>query len=102
MNTDQVIDLIKFFGVVFGAVAGYITTVINTRKYLEKVASERSVGATKVIEFMDEHKKIWRRMEQIKDDFEKRDDKKSKEIKELAEEIRDFTFKALQLFNIQK
>jgi hypothetical protein len=48
-------------------------------------------------------KEIEDKLDELRDEFREKDESKNNQIKELAKEIRDFTFNALKLFqNSQK
>lgn len=94
--------LAKTFLYICGALTAYITTVYHVRKFMEKRSEETSSGISAVIKLIQKDKDIEERMEEIKKEYEDRDDKRGEEIRSLAREIKDFTFQALQLFNINQ
>jgi hypothetical protein len=97
------IDLIKFFSILGGAVWGYIVTVRNLRAHMDRRVSENSAGASKLLELVTRDKEIEDKLDELRDEFREKDESKNNQIKELAKEIRDFTFNALKLFqNSQK
>lgn len=113
MTTDQSIELIKFFGIVGAAITAYITTMVNVRAYLEKRLSELKAGATEIMvlhandkrleaDLLDKWQKLNDHLKTLKDEYEKRDDKRGEQIRDLAKDINEFTLQALKIFNVQK
>lgn len=107
---DQLIELGKVWGIVTGGVIGYVKTMQRHYLYLEKKLAERSVGETAVVRLTDEGQQVRKDLEkkakellnevdQLRDEFEKRDDQRGDEIRKLAADIRDFTMSALQAWN---
>jgi len=102
MTDQEIAGIIKFLGVVAGAVTAYITTTIQVRKHLDKRVAENSAGVTAIAELIRKDKELQDHAERIEQSVEKRDKERGEEIRALAKEIRDFTFQALSLFNINQ
>lgn len=112
MTTAEQIELIKFLSVVCGTIAAYFGTVYNVRIFLEKRLSELRAGATEVMALHAKDKQIeadllekWERLDErlrlLKEEYEKRDDKRGEQIRDLAKDINEFTLQALKIFNVK-
>jgi len=103
MTHEHIIELVKWFSGLVGAMSVIIVAIVNTRAHLDKRVQENSAGATKLLELVKRDKEIEDKLDDLRDEFIKDGEQKNSQIKELAKEIRDFTFNALKLFqNTQK
>lgn len=120
MKEQTIADLVRTLFYILGAVALWITWWYSLRMYMTKKldnenelalakeetlriqAKETSVGVTAIATQTQKNLEIESRLIKIQQELRETDKKRSDEIGKLADNLREFTFNALKIFNINQ